>query len=85
MVVRFPPLLRSCYEQSIRIADGLGAASIAFPLISAGVYRWPVDDAVRQALTVLHAARPVHLVQARLVLFGHTAYETALAVAGALK
>lgn len=75
------PLLRSCYEQSIQVADDLGATSIAFPLISAGIYRWPVDDAVRQALTVLRTARPVHLTEARLVLFGQAAYRTALTVA----
>jgi O-acetyl-ADP-ribose deacetylase (regulator of RNase III) len=64
------PLLRSCYERSLRVADDLGATSIAFPLISSGVYRWPVDDAVRQALTVLRAADPVSITRARLVLFG---------------
>src|SRR5262245_19363895 len=42
-------LLRSCYSSSLGIADDLGAGSIAFPLISAGIYRWPVEDAVHQA------------------------------------
>lgn len=77
-------LLRSCYEQCMRIADELTAESIAFPLISAGAYRWPADDAVRQALTILYAAQPRHLMRARLVLFGRARYETALAVAAAL-
>jgi O-acetyl-ADP-ribose deacetylase (regulator of RNase III) len=63
-------LLRSCYATSLRVADDLGATSIAFPLISSGVYRWPVDDAVRQALTVLRAASPASITRARLVLFG---------------
>jgi O-acetyl-ADP-ribose deacetylase (regulator of RNase III) len=54
-------LLRACYTNSLRVADELGAESIAFPLISAGIYRWPVDDAVRQALAVLRAAEPGHL------------------------
>lgn len=52
------------------MADELGATTIAFPLISAGIYGWPVDDAVRQALTVLRAAAPVAITEARLVLFG---------------
>jgi len=46
-------LLRSAYRRSLRLADDLGATSIAFPLISAGVYRWPKEDAILQALTVL--------------------------------
>ncbi|RKR88801.1 O-acetyl-ADP-ribose deacetylase (regulator of RNase III) [Micromonospora pisi] len=62
-------LLRDCYSHSLRVADELGATSIAFPLISSGVYRWPIEDAVRQALTVLGAARPTHVAEAQLVLF----------------
>ncbi|MEO3928283.1 O-acetyl-ADP-ribose deacetylase [Micromonosporaceae bacterium B7E4] len=62
-------LLRSCYANSLAVAHDLGATSVAFPLISSGVYRWPVEDAVRQALTVLTAARPASVTTARLVLF----------------
>ncbi|MFI6261080.1 O-acetyl-ADP-ribose deacetylase [Micromonospora sp. NPDC051006] len=63
-------LLRDCYANSLRVADELAAATVAFPLVSAGIYGWPVDDAVRQALTVLRAAAPATVTQARLVLFG---------------
>jgi O-acetyl-ADP-ribose deacetylase (regulator of RNase III) len=77
------PLLRDCYRNSLRVADELSAASIAFPLISAGVYGWPVDDAVRQALTVLRAAQPAHVAQARLVLFGRDTYDTAQRISAA--
>ncbi|MBQ1027873.1 macro domain-containing protein [Micromonospora sp. C95] len=63
-------MLRSCYTNSLSVADELGAASIAFPLISAGVYGWPVEDAVRQALSVLRTATPTNIAEARLVLFG---------------
>ncbi|MFY1596693.1 O-acetyl-ADP-ribose deacetylase [Micromonospora sp. WMMD737] len=63
-------LLRDCYANSLRVADELGATSVAFPLISAGVYGWPVEDAVRQALSVLGSATPAHVTEARLVLFG---------------
>jgi O-acetyl-ADP-ribose deacetylase (regulator of RNase III) len=75
-------LLRACYANSLRVADELGATTIAYPLISAGVYRWPVEDAVRQALTVLAAARPTAVREARLVLFDAATYQTALRVGG---
>ncbi|MEU0078084.1 O-acetyl-ADP-ribose deacetylase [Micromonospora tulbaghiae] len=77
-------LLRDCYVNSLGVADGLGATRIAFPLISAGIYGWPVDDAVAQALTVLHAATPAHVTEARLVLFGADTYATAVRVAAGL-
>ena len=75
------PLLRGCYASSLRVADDLAATTIAFPLVSAGVYGWPFDDAVRQALTVLRAATPRHLTEARLVLYGTAAHRAALDIA----
>lgn len=78
------PLLRACYENSLRVADALGATTIAFPLISSGIYHWPIDDAVRQALTVLHAATPVSLTAARLILFTPEIAATAAHVAAGL-
>jgi O-acetyl-ADP-ribose deacetylase (regulator of RNase III) len=74
-------LLRGCFRNSLRIAGELGAGSIAFPLISAGSYGWPEPDAVRQALFVLRQARLARVRLSRLVLFGTSTYETALAVA----
>ncbi|SCL14070.1 O-acetyl-ADP-ribose deacetylase (regulator of RNase III), contains Macro domain [Micromonospora rhizosphaerae] len=76
-------LLRDCYANGLRIADELGAATVAFPLISAGVYGWPVEDAVRQALCVLRPASPTNVTEARLVLFGADTYATAERVAAA--
>jgi len=60
--------LRSCYRTSLAIADELGARTIAFPLISSGIYRWPKDDAIRQALQVLRTAATT-VEQATLVLY----------------
>lgn len=62
-------LLVSAYRESLRVAAGLGARSIAFPAISAGVYRWPLEDAARIAVDTVrrHAGPPLELV--RFVLF----------------
>lgn len=69
-------LLRACYTSSLGVADEVGAASVAFPLISAGIFGWPIEDAVRQALTAL-SGTPTRVSQARLVLFGADTYALA--------
>ncbi|WP_433611591.1 O-acetyl-ADP-ribose deacetylase [Prescottella agglutinans] len=50
-------VLRSCYRRSLAVADELGAATVAFPLISAGAFGWPTGDAVQQALTAIRSTR----------------------------
>lgn len=44
------PILASCYRACLLSAAELGAKSIAFPAISAGVYGWPMNDATRIAV-----------------------------------
>ena len=61
-------LLASCYTQSLRVADELGAGTVAFPAVSAGIYGWPHDDAARIALTTVSQAS-CQLEEARFVLF----------------
>lgn len=71
--------LAACYRNSLAVAASLGAESIAFPLISAGAYGWPLDDALRQAIdTIRAAAGPM---TARLVLLGERTYRRALRLA----
>jgi O-acetyl-ADP-ribose deacetylase (regulator of RNase III) len=54
--------LASCYRECLRVADELGAKSIAFPTISAGAYGWPVAQATRIAVkTVLATPSAVDL------------------------
>jgi O-acetyl-ADP-ribose deacetylase (regulator of RNase III) len=68
--------LRSCYTSSLAIADELEAVTVAFPLISAGAYGWPLEDAVGQALAALRDAE-TDVEETRLVLFGRETFETA--------
>ncbi|MCX8562375.1 O-acetyl-ADP-ribose deacetylase [Mycolicibacterium mucogenicum] len=53
---RAPELLRSCYRRSLEVADELGARSVAFPLISAGIYGWPLHDAIMIAAETISSA-----------------------------
>jgi O-acetyl-ADP-ribose deacetylase len=74
-------VLRSCYAESLRVADGLGARSVAFPAISAGIYGWPLDDAARQAVDGVRVVVVEHVTEVRFVLFSDealAAFEAAL-------
>ncbi|MDH6696952.1 O-acetyl-ADP-ribose deacetylase [Streptomyces griseoviridis] len=73
-------LLASCYRESLRIADELGARTVAFPAISTGVYGWPMDDGARIALDTVRTARTA-VREVRFVLFddaAHRAFEAAM-------
>ena len=61
-------LLASCYRESLSVADELGAVTVAFPAVSAGIYGWPVDDAARIAIGTVQAT-PTQVEEARFVLF----------------
>ncbi|MFF5156888.1 O-acetyl-ADP-ribose deacetylase [Streptomyces sp. NPDC000348] len=69
-----PALLASCYRDSLRVADELGARTVAFPAISTGVYRWPMDDAARIAVETVRNT-PTAVEEVRFVLFDDRAYE----------
>jgi O-acetyl-ADP-ribose deacetylase (regulator of RNase III) len=66
-----PDLLRSCYRRSLDLADERGLRSIAFPSISTGAYRFPIEDAARIAVETVRevTARPTSLELVRFVCF----------------
>jgi O-acetyl-ADP-ribose deacetylase len=66
-------LLARCHTSSLRVADELGARTVAFPAISTGVYGYPLDLAAPVALrAVADAATDVE--EVRFVLFGEDAF-----------
>jgi O-acetyl-ADP-ribose deacetylase (regulator of RNase III) len=70
--------LASCYVESLRVADELGAESVAFPAVSMGVYRWPIADGARIALETVRAT-PTRVRDIRFVLFNDEVYQAFLA------
>lgn len=76
--------LMSCYANALRVADelaaqdGRGVRTIAFPLVSAGIYGWPLDDAIRVAVDTIRST-PTQVEEARLVAFGRPTYDAVLA------
>ncbi|GAB2633885.1 O-acetyl-ADP-ribose deacetylase [Nocardia goodfellowii] len=66
-------LLASCYRESLRVADELGARTVAFPAISTGIYRWPLDDGARIAVESVRAT-VTRVSEVRFVLFDENAY-----------
>jgi len=76
------PLLADCFRNSLAVADELGAKTVAFPAISTGVYRWPVDDAARIALEAVRAS-DTRVGEVRFVLFDQRAYDAFAAHASA--
>jgi O-acetyl-ADP-ribose deacetylase (regulator of RNase III) len=54
------------------VADELGAHSVAFPLLSAGVYGWPLQDAADASVEAVKGATTA-VEDVRLVAFGSQA------------
>ena len=67
-----PALLRSCFTGSLDVAAGLGARSVAFPAVSAGVYGWAADDVATIAVAAVRdwlGQHPGIVDEVRFVLF----------------
>ncbi|MFD9216316.1 O-acetyl-ADP-ribose deacetylase [Streptomyces sp. NPDC059544] len=67
--------LASCYRESLRVADELGARTVAFPAISTGIYGWPMDDGARIATETVRNTGTTSVEEVRFVLFDEPAYD----------
>ena len=64
--------LRSCYRASLELAAENGCCSIAFPLISSGIFGYPKEDARRIAEETIAEFLGRHEMEVTLVLFDPT-------------
>lgn len=73
-------LLVDCHRNALAVAASLGAQTVAFPAISTGVYRWPLEDAARIAVSTVRDADTSAFDFVRFVLFDRRAYDAFAAV-----
>lgn len=69
--------LVSCYRTSLKLAWEKGCASVAFPLISAGVYGYPKEQALEVAVETIQSFLQEHDMQVILVLFDRVVVQIA--------
>jgi len=67
-------LLAACHTEALRVADELGARTVAFPAISTGAYGYPLDEAARVAIAAVRDAK-ARVEEIRFVLFDKAAYD----------
>ena len=67
-------LLAACHAEALRVADELGAKTVAFPAISTGVFGYPVQEAASVAIQAVRAAG-TSVDEVRFVLFDDEAFD----------
>lgn len=68
-------LLRACYTNSLKLAVENGCMSIAFPLISSGIYGYPKAEALHVATSAIQAYLEHDDIEVFLVVFDKEAFE----------
>lgn len=75
-----PALLAACFTSSLDVADQVGATSVAFPAVSAGVYGWPMARVAQIAVSATQGWDQSHpgsaVEQVRFVLVNEQAQTT---------
>ena len=66
--------LRSCYKNALDLAQKNGCESIAFPLISSGIYGYPKTEALRVAIEAIRDFISEHNIDVSLVVFDKEAF-----------
>lgn len=73
-----PTLLASCFSRSLDVAAEVGARTVAFPAVSAGVYGWDADEVAHTAVAAVLtwvSDHPGDLDLVRFVLFSPALHE----------
>lgn len=68
-------LLTSCYKSALELAHNNHCASIAFPLISSGIFGYPKDQALQAAIITISEFLFEHDMTVYLVVFDKTAFQ----------
>lgn len=66
-------LLASCYREALRVADELGAKTVAMPAVSAGAYGWPIASAADIAVATVRSTS-TGVTEVRFVMVNETSY-----------
>jgi O-acetyl-ADP-ribose deacetylase (regulator of RNase III) len=78
-----PALLTSCFQSSLREAANVGARTVAFPAVSAGIYGWEATEVARIAVAAVRSSPALGALDlVRFVLFGQATLQAFIDVLG---
>lgn len=78
-------LLRSAYTESLKLAAKNGCGSIAFPLISSGIYGYPKEEALQIAVAAIKDFLAEHDIDVYLVIFDRASFAVSEKLLGAVE